>query len=132
MSVTKDIPVFVTITGFRYKVWYSGQRITCFSSGKPDHVISTCPNRGRPQSFVAAVNRAQVAAQSIESPWSVAGDPSLDPTPSDNEATTNQASTSKGADNQKPKNAVPSRKSKRQRRANLPLIKPWTRPPFNI
>ncbi len=116
MSVTKDIPVFVTIAGFRCKVWYRGQPITCFGCGKTGHVISACPNRGRPQSFAAAVNPAQVAAQSSESPESVAGDPSLDPTPSDNEATTNQASASMAADNQQLKNAAPSHKSKKAKK----------------
>ena len=116
MSVTKDIPVFVTIAGFRCKVWYRGQPITCFGCGKTGYVISACPNRRRPQSFAAAVNPAQVAAQSTESPESVAGDPSLDPTPSDNEATTNQASASMAADNQQPKNAAPSHKSKKAKK----------------
>ena len=50
MSVTKDIPVFVTIAGFRCKVWYRGQPITCFGCGKTGHVNYACPNRGRPQS----------------------------------------------------------------------------------
>ena len=36
----------------------------------------------------------------------------MDLSPSDNEATTNQASTSKAADKQHPKNAAPGRKSK--------------------
>ena len=37
----------------------------------------------------------------------------MDLSPSDNEATTNQASTSKAADKQHPKNAAPGRKSKK-------------------
>ena len=116
MSVSKDITVFVTIAGFRCKVWYRGQPITCFGCGKTGHVISACPNWRRPQSYAPAANPAQVSAQCSESPSSAAEDPSVDLSPSDNEATTNQVSTSNVANNQHPKNGAPGRKSKAKKR----------------
>ena len=112
MSVSKDIPVFVTIAGFRCKVWYRGQPITCFGCGNTGHVISACPNRRRPQSYAAAANPAQTSAQRPQPPSSAAEDPSVDLSPSVNEATTNPASLSNTADKQHPNNAAPGRKSK--------------------
>ena len=112
MSVSKDIPVSVTISGCRCKVWYRGQPITCFGCGKTGHVISACPNRARPHSYAAAVKSAQVSAQRSESPSSAAEDPSVDLSPSNNEAITNPASSSNIADKQHPSNVAPGRKSK--------------------
>ena len=130
MSVSKDIPVFVTIAGFRCKVWYRGQPITCFGCGKTGHVISACPNRARPHSYAAAVNSAQVSAQHSEPPSSAAEDPSVDVSPSNNEATTNPASLSNTADKQHPNNAAPGRKSKAKKsKSGSSKAKDTTPPP---
>ena len=130
MSVSKDIPVFVTIAGFRCKVWYRGQPITCFGCGKTGHVISACPNRARPHSYSAAVNSAQVSAQHSEPPSSAAEDPSMDLSPSNNEATTNPASLSNTADKRHPNNAAPGHKSKAKKsKSGSSKAKDTTPPP---
>ena len=86
-----DVEVFVAAETTRRSFSNNGYLAVC---GKAGHVIFACTNRGRPQSYAAAANSSQVSAQNTQSHLSVAEDPSVYPSPSNNEVTTNQASTS--------------------------------------
>ena len=43
MNVRKSIPAFLSICGFRCKVWYRGQPVTCFACSEVGHIQSRCP-----------------------------------------------------------------------------------------
>ena len=47
MVVTKDIPRFIFIRGFRCKVWYRDQPLTCDICKKIGHKASACPDKGK-------------------------------------------------------------------------------------
>ena len=73
MCLKRPIPAFVTIAGFRCKVWYHGQPISCFACGHTGHMQSACPMRGKNggPSFASVVSQQHVEgsrSQTVESP----------------------------------------------------------------
>ena len=46
MDRTARIPRSIIINGFRCKIWYRGQPVTCDACGEDGHVAAKCPNKG--------------------------------------------------------------------------------------
>ena len=46
MDRTARIPRSIIINGFRCKIWYRGQPVTCDACGEDGHVAGKCPNKG--------------------------------------------------------------------------------------
>ena len=59
MIVRKAIPAFVIIAGYRCKVRYKDQPITCFGCGQTGHINAMCPNKRGGRSYANVTSRGQ-------------------------------------------------------------------------
>jgi len=68
MTVLKVIPRFVFINGFRCKVWYREQPLTCDVCSKNGHKASDCPDKGK----CLRCHQSGHMARDCPNPWGMA------------------------------------------------------------
>jgi len=68
MTVLKVIPRFLFINGFRCKVWYREQPLTCDVCSKNGHKASDCPDKGK----CLRCHQSGHMARDCPNPWGVA------------------------------------------------------------